>query len=87
MTIILEIGKEKIKLSFSEGKTCIIGIKWKENHDLSRILLVKIDELLKKYKVGVDKISGYKIISEVPKSWTTYRIAEITLKALMVAKE
>ena len=34
---------------------------------------------------GVDKISGYKIISDVPKNWTSVRIAEITLKSLKIA--
>jgi hypothetical protein len=33
---------------------------------------------------GVDKISGYTIISEVPQKWTTYRIADITLKTLNI---
>jgi len=33
---------------------------------------------------GVDKISGYKIISKVPRKWTTYRIADITLKTLKI---
>jgi hypothetical protein len=33
---------------------------------------------------GVDKISGYTIISKVPQKWTTYRIADITLKTLKI---
>lgn len=35
---------------------------------------------------GVDKISEYKIMSKVPRKWTTYRIAEITLKTLNIGK-
>gem|GEM_PF-573975 len=34
---------------------------------------------------GVDKISGYTIISEVPQKWTTYRIADITFRTLKLA--
>jgi hypothetical protein len=33
---------------------------------------------------GVDKISGWQIMSEVPQKWTTYRIADITLKTLNI---
>jgi hypothetical protein len=33
---------------------------------------------------GVDKISGWQIMSEVPQKWTTYRIADITLKTLKI---
>lgn len=39
----------------------------------------------KKIGGGVDKISGYKIISEVPKKWTSYRIAEITFRTLKLS--
>lgn len=35
---------------------------------------------------GLDKISGYTIISEVPQKWTTYRIADITLKTLNIGQ-
>jgi hypothetical protein len=34
----------------------------------------------------VDKITGYKIISRVPKKWTTYRIAKAIFKTLEVAR-
>ncbi len=34
---------------------------------------------------GVDKISGYKIISDVPRGWTSERIAKITFESLMIA--
>jgi hypothetical protein len=39
---------------------------------------------LRKNRSGLDKISGYTIISEVPQKWTTYRIADITLKTLKI---
>ena len=60
--------------------------EWQEINPLSRLLLSNLDSLLQKNGVGVDRISGYKIISEVPKKWTTCRIAEITLRSLMLAR-
>ncbi|MCX6767063.1 MAG: hypothetical protein NT170_04820 [Candidatus Moranbacteria bacterium] len=35
---------------------------------------------------GLDKISGWQIMSEVPQKWTTYRIADITLKTLKIGQ-
>lgn len=35
---------------------------------------------------GVDKISGYKIISKVPQKWTAYRIADMTFKTLNIGQ-
>ncbi len=58
---------------------------WRDGNNLSRSMLVRLDRLLARGGAGVDKISGYTIISKVPKNWTTCRIAEITLRSLMIA--
>jgi len=87
MTIKLFIGENgNIKLSLFDGKKEIDSLTWKDENSLSRFLLVNLDKLLRKNKVGLDKISGYTIISEVPQKWTTYRIADITLKTLNIGK-
>ncbi|MFA6285683.1 MAG: hypothetical protein WC643_04125 [Parcubacteria group bacterium] len=87
MKIILNIKEDKsIKLSLFDGKSEIDSLSWKDNNSLSRFLLVNLDKLLRKNKTGLDKISGYTIISEVPQKWTTYRIADITLKTLKIGK-
>jgi hypothetical protein len=88
MEIIIKIkDSNSIKLSIFCEKKEVDSLEWKDKNNLSRNLLKKIDVLLSNNKVGVDKISGYKIISDVPDSWTTYRIAKITLESLMLAKK
>jgi tRNA A37 threonylcarbamoyladenosine modification protein TsaB len=88
MRIILKINEDNnIKLSLFEGKKEKDSLEWKDENSLSRVLLSKIDQILKKNKIGLDKISGYKIISDVPENWTSARIAEITLKSLALAKK
>ncbi len=82
----LEIKKSKVLLRLSSDKERRDVLAWKDDNSLSRLLLEKIDKLLSRNKIGLDKISGYKIISNVPKNWTSVRIAEITLKSLMLAK-
>ncbi|MCX6762672.1 MAG: hypothetical protein NT093_02725 [Candidatus Moranbacteria bacterium] len=87
MKIILKISEDKsIKLSLFDGKKGMDSLAWKDENSLSRLLLVNLDKLLRKNEVGLDKISGYTIISEVPQKWTTYRIADITLKTLNIGK-
>jgi len=88
MEIRLKLGTgNQIKLSILEGKKERDGIGWQDKNNLSRFLLLKLDKLFRKNKLGLDKISGYKIISDVPEKWTTYRIAKITLETLVLAKK
>ena len=57
MKIILNINEENnISLSLLDGKKEKDGLRWKDNSNLSRLLLLKIDQLLKKNKIGLDKI-------------------------------
>jgi pantothenate kinase type III len=87
MNIQLYIGENSdIKLSLFEGKKEKDSLLWKDENSLSQLLLANLDKLLKKNGVGLDKISGYTIISKVPQKWTTYRIADITLKTLNIGK-
>ena len=83
--IISENGLIKIKLL--RHNEIIDKIVWKDKNNLSKNLLKKIDVLLRKNKVSLDRIYGYKIISDIEESWTTYRIAKITMESLMVGKD
>jgi len=87
MNIKLYIGENSdIKLSLFNGKKETDSLEWKDEGSLSQLLLANLDKLLTKNGVGLDKISGYTIISEVPQKWTTYRIADITLKTLKIGQ-
>ena len=132
--LILNIEKDRVRLDLVSDRKVLDSLEWEENNSLSRLLLAKIDQILRRNEVGldpapisqaedkgaslfkntklanhgaghkgwairptrrgkypqrnwcgVDKISGYKIMSDVPKNWTSVRIAEITLKSLMIA--
>lgn len=86
MKIILRINEDKsIKLCLFSGKREIDYLEWQDRNDLSQLLLANLDKLLRRNRVGLDKISGYKIISKVPRKWTTYRIADITFRTLKFA--
>ncbi|MDP1845942.1 MAG: hypothetical protein Q8L09_04320 [Candidatus Moranbacteria bacterium] len=88
MKIILTINEDNsIKLSLFEGKKEKDSIEWEDENSLSRFLLVNLDKLLRKNKIGLDKIYGYKIMSQVPENYTSFRIAKITLDSLMIGKK
>jgi hypothetical protein len=87
MRLIVNIINSGVRLDIVNQNETIDSLNWSESNSMSRLLLVKIDKLLRRNKTGLDKISYYKIISEVPKKYTSYRIAEITLKSLMIAKD
>ena len=83
--IILEI-KEKsgCSLVFLGGRFGNTKKEKKEalkKENISLELLPAIDRLLKKNGLLLDNISGYKIITDVPRNWTSVRIAEITFKS------
>jgi hypothetical protein len=84
--LILKIEKGRVKLELTCGQEVPDSLRWKENNSLSRLLLRKIDEILKRNKLSIDKISGYRIISDVPKNWTSVRIAKITFETLMLSR-
>lgn len=87
MNIRLYIKEYKnIKLSLFDGKKEKDSLEWQDENSLSHILLANLDKILSKNGVGLDKISGWQIMSEVPQKWTTYRIADITLKTLNIGK-
>ena len=87
MDIKLYIGENSdIKLSLFDGKREKDSLAWQDENSLSHLLLANLDKLLRKNGLGLDKISGWQIMSEVPQKWTTYRIADITLKTLNIGR-
>lgn len=88
MKIVLKTNEDNsIRLSLFEGKREIDSLEWKDENSFSRLLLSKIDQIMKKNKIGLDKIFGYKIMSQVPENYTSFRIAKITLESLMIGRK
>ncbi|MDD5489682.1 MAG: hypothetical protein PHP25_03345 [Candidatus Moranbacteria bacterium] len=86
MKLQFEIRKNNRIILRLAGKGENAGVLfWEDNNSLSRTLLQKIDQILKKKKIAFDNIREYKIISDVPENWTSARIAKITLESLGIA--
>ena len=57
MEILIKIKENKeIQLNLILAKKIIDSLKWIDDNNLSRLLLSKIDQILKKNKIGLDKI-------------------------------
>lgn len=86
MRLALNITDDRVKLDLFDRNKAMDSLNWEDNNSMSRLLLEKIDKLLRRNGISLDKISDYKIISKVPKKYTSYRIAEITLESLKIAR-
>jgi hypothetical protein len=85
--ILFRIGSDNhFQLNLAGKRKIICSLHWQDDSNLSRLLLAKIDQLLTKNKIGLDKIFGYKIMSEVPENYTSFRIAKITLEGLKIGE-
>lgn len=73
-----------IKLCLFSGRKEIDCLEWQDQNDLSRKLLANLDRILAKNGATLDKLLKWKIISEVPQKWTTFRIAKITFQTLKI---
>ncbi|HBB36743.1 MAG: hypothetical protein UX02_C0001G0111 [Candidatus Moranbacteria bacterium GW2011_GWC1_45_18] len=86
MKIVLKIDDNNVvRIFLFKGKKEKESLEWKEENSLSRFLLANLDKLLRKNGAGLDKISEYKIISDVPENWTSARIAKVTFESLEIA--
>ncbi len=81
------ISDDRVGLFLVADGNIVDKVGWKENNNLSQKLLLKIDQILRKNKIGLDKISGCEIISKVPKNWTSCRIAKSTFDSLGIARK
>jgi len=85
----LQLGLSKsgqINLAILDRRGRFSKTSWKDRAYFSGRLLKEIDALMKKARISLDKVSGYRIMGDVPKNWTTYRIAKITFETLALAR-
>jgi tRNA A37 threonylcarbamoyladenosine modification protein TsaB len=87
MKIIVKIGDNVARLILARKGKVVDEIGWEEENSMSRLLLARLDELLKRNKLNLDKISDYKIISNVPRKYTSFRIVKMTIESLALAKK
>jgi len=87
MCLYITISRTNAKISLSDNDTVVDSVSWQNNWDLSRLLLLNIDKLLKKNGLKISDIKKFEFKNEEDTGFTTSRIGEITAKTLEFANK
>lgn len=75
-TFVLTVGKELSKLALHKGEEVISEEEWQEERDMGRQLFFVIEKLLAQVGIAPQEVSLFRIVSDLPDSSTSRRIAE-----------
>jgi|GEM_PF-1603483 len=76
MKIYIKIEDKRVKISLKKEDKVLSQTEFEENNNLSGKLLFYLDLLIRKNKLKIQDIRQVKLISDMAKSYTTYRIAK-----------
>jgi len=74
--LIITVEKEQSRLALLEGGVERAAREWEESRDMGRRVFESIEEVLKEASVTPEDIASFQVISELPDSSTSRRIAE-----------
>ncbi len=81
MEILIKIKEKKVRILLFENGAEKDAVEIAEEHSLSRELLPKIDELLKRNKLSTKDAESVHVESDQDESFTTTRIARTVAEA------
>ncbi|TAK96543.1 hypothetical protein EPO05_01630 [Patescibacteria group bacterium] len=84
ITIYLKTGE--ITLELRSGKKIVDRVIFPEDRSVSEQLLPQLDKLLKKNKLEAQDVEKFALQSEIPESYTTYRVAKAIVEGINIAK-
>ena len=87
MRILIEIKEQAIQLILIQEEKQVDILEFSGNHNLSEILLGKIDELMVKNELKFSDIKKMTVKSNIPDNLTTVRIAKIVAKTFNFSKD
>jgi len=86
MQIIIFTSKTTAKIELTGNSCSIDAIEWQNDYNLSRLLLMNLDNMLKKHSLKLSDIEKFVFQNKENTGFTTSRIAEVTVKVLNFAK-
>jgi len=87
MDLYITISRINAKVSLFDNNREIDSASWRNNWDLSRLLLFNMDRILKKHDIKVSEIGKFEFQNEENTGFTTSHIGEITTKVLEFANK
>lgn len=87
MNIFITISRTNAKISLFDSDREIDSVSWQNNWDISRLLLLNINNLLEKHDLKISEIKKFEFQNKENTGFTTSRIGEITAKTLEFANK
>ena len=81
MTVEIKIKNNWVEFFLKKGKKVLDRVKFKQEHSLSEKLLPAIDKLITKNKLKTADVKRIEFNSDVPDSYTTFRIVSAVKEA------
>ncbi len=85
MTIQLFLHTQHVRLVLVDGETTIGQRTWEDDNDLLEKFFPFLDELLTEHDVDIADITDVTLQCDVPRGYTTARIARTIVKTLRFA--
>lgn len=78
MNVTISVSKQTASIKLNN----IEEIKWDNNYNLSRFILINLDNLFKKHNLKLSDIEKFEFENQEDTGFTTSRIAETTVNVL-----
>ena len=72
----LQVEKDKSRLALYQNGVERAAREWEESRDMGRRVFESIEEVMKEASIVPENIASFQVISELPDSSTSRRIAE-----------
>lgn len=86
MQIELLLKEKNVELVLRNNDHEIDRIQWTDENDLLERFFPAIDDLLTRNELTVDNVSDFVLVADIPKGYTTARIARTIIKTLNFAR-
>ena len=83
----ISTSKTTAKITLKDKDKIIEVFEWQNDYNLSRLLLLNLDNLLKKHNLKLSDIEKFEFQNEEDTGFTTSRIAETTVNILNLANK
>ncbi|PID52067.1 MAG: hypothetical protein CR972_04150 [Candidatus Moraniibacteriota bacterium] len=87
MNIRLQLKEKDVVLVLEDNGSAILEKKWIDNNDLLENFFPTLDEMLRAYSLSVEDIDDFLLDLDIPKGYTTARIARTIIKTLNFARQ
>lgn len=86
MQIELLVKEKNVEIVLRDNDHEIDHIQWTDQNDLLERFFPAVDDLLTRNKLAIENVSNFVLVADIPKGYTTARIARTIIKTLNFAR-